>query len=385
MLVTFCYYIGDIMENPFTLQPYVSRELFCDRDEESKNILSSLTNGRNITLISPRRYGKTGLIHKVFDDIHQKSPKITTCYCDIYSASSLEDFTRILSESIIKATEGGLIKKLFSLLSGARPLLSIDPITGSPQLSLSYENESSKKTTLNSFFSFLESQKRKFIIAIDEFQQVRNFKEKNMEALLRSYIQNLHNVRFIFCGSKKHIMTDMFTNANSPFYSSTQCVYLEKINRNIYREFIKRLFKQGKRFIDDTSLEFILDWTKVHTFYTQYLCNRIYDNGSKKIDIAEVKKACAQILEENRYGFLEIRNLITDAQWDFLKAIAKEGEVTRPSSGSFITKYKLGSSAAVLRIIESLKDKELILENLSLEGKSYSVYNVFMSRWMESL
>ena len=145
------------------------------------------------------------------------------------------------------------------------------------------------------------------------------------------------------------------------------------------------MFKIGKRSIDEDALNFVLEWTCCHTFYTQYLCHRLFRNGERKIDLFQVKLACFQILEESAPGFIERRNMLTDKQWQFLKAVAKEGSVEQPTAGSFINKYKLGTGAAVKRIVEALVDKELLLETLSLDGKSYSVYNVFFSRWLESI
>ena len=59
------------MENPFSLEPYTTKERFCDREQELKDIISFLTNGSNVTLISPRRYGKTGLIFRTFDTLQE--------------------------------------------------------------------------------------------------------------------------------------------------------------------------------------------------------------------------------------------------------------------------------------------------------------------------
>ena len=226
---------------------------------------------------------------------------------------------------------------------------------------------------------------RNSVIAFDEFQIIRNFKDVNMEALLRTYIQPLKNVRFVFCGSQKHIMTDMFVNEKSPFYESTHVVYLDKIQPDIYGAFIRKLFGMGSRRIDDDALEFILEWTRCHTFYVQYLCHRLFRDGGKKITLSDVRLSCAEILREGMNGFLERRNLLTDKQWQFLKAVAKEGSVVQPTAGSFLNKYKLGTAAAVKRIVTSLVEKELLLETLSLKGKNYCVYNVFLSRWLESV
>ena len=374
------------MENPFILSPYEGKEFFCDREKEAAAIIDDLNNGVNVTLISPRRFGKTGLIYRVLDELSRVKPTTVRCYCDIYPADGLEAFVKLFSEAIVRSVKvEAAIKKFFSVLGGIRPLLSYDPITGSPQVSITYQNDGQKLDTLRNIFDFLGSQKKKFVVAFDEFQVVRDFKGVNMEALLRTYIQPLKNVRFIFCGSKKHVMADMFVNEKNPFYESTHVVYLEKLDREIYGTFIESLFKKSRRRIEPDALSFILEWTRCHTFYTQCLCHRLFRNADKKIDITDVKKACAQILQEGAPGYIERRNLLTDKQWQFLKAVAKEGSVEQPTAGGFINKYRLGTGAAVKRMVESLVEKELLLETLSLEGRSYSVYNVFFSRWLETI
>ena len=213
------------MENPFALVPYVSKEYFCDREEETKTIVEYLVNGSNITLISPRRYGKTGLIYRVFDEIEQQKVDVNTCYVDIYATETLEDFIKVFSEAVIATLEKKkAVKSFFQFLGGLRPMLSYDPLSGNPELTLTFRSDYEKKQTLASILQFVEKQDKKVVVAIDEFQQIRYY-GINMEALLRSYIQPLQNVQFIFCGSKKHLMTEMFTDARNPFYESTRCLY----------------------------------------------------------------------------------------------------------------------------------------------------------------
>jgi hypothetical protein len=204
-----------------------------------------------------------------------------------------------------------------------------------------------------------------------------------MEALLRSYIQPLRNVQFIFCGSKKHLMTEMFTDARSPFYESTRCLYLEKIDRDVYAEFIIRMFEKGKKIITSDALDFILNWTKLHTFYTQSLCNHLFIKGGRNIGKEDAFLSASQILKENEQTFIQWRDLLTSNQWNYLKAVAKEQSVEKPFATQFIQKYNIGTSANSQRLLEALIDKELILADSTLKGVSYSVYNVFLSRWLE--
>ena len=355
------------MENPFALVPYVSKDLFCDREKETETVLEYLLNGSNVTLISPRRYGKTGLIYRVFDEIKQRKIDVNTCYVDIYATEKLEDFIKTFSEAVVASLDRKKGAKAFLQFLGGLPFLS------------DYE----KRHTLASIFEFLEKLDKKTIVAIDEFQQVRKY-GNNMEALLRSYIQPLRNVQFVFCGSKKHLMAEMFTDARSPFYESTRCLYLEKIDREIYADFIVRMFAKGKKYITEEAVDFILDWTKAHTFYTQSLCNHVFLKSGKNIGLQDVLLSARQLLIENEQTFFQWRDLLTPLQWNYLKAVAKEQAVDKPFATSFIQKYHIGTSANSSRILEALLDKELILATSTEDGVSYSVYNVFLSRWLEA-
>lgn len=374
------------MKNPFVIEPYVSSHFFCDREEETARIIECLENRRNITLISPRRLGKTGLIYRVFDQIKENKLAYETIYADMSSTQTLEDFVKTLSESVASVLHRrNKIKDILKAVGGIRPLISYDELTGQPQLSFTYRTEEDKKVTLRSLFSYMENSGKEVVVAIDEFQQIREYPGIQMEALLRTCIQSLHHVRFIFCGSKKHIMTDMFTNAKKPFYESTTNVPVGKLDEQTYERFISGLFEEYGKHIDSELVKDIIRWTKDHTYYTQSLCNEVFSCSGKEVRSENVKQAKRTILQMNTDRFLEIKRMTTPSQWKLLKAVAKEGEVRKPTSAAFLSKHGLTSGPAVLKSLKSLVDKELILETLTLEGSIYSVYNVFLSRYLENL
>lgn len=375
-----------MIENPFILEPYLSKELFCDREEETESIIRDLTNGRNVTLISPRRLGKTGLILRVFDEIQSRGIPFETVYSDISDTLSLEGFITVLSDAIVgKLKKQNKISAFFKALHSVRPLLAVDPLTGSPQVSIYFANEAQKQSTLNDLFAYLENYPEKIVVAIDEFQQIREYEGVNMEAVLRKHIQHLHNVRFIFCGSKKHTMTDMFTNAKSPFYESTSFLYLAKLDRPVYAAFIKGLFESSGKSIGEDTVDLIIEWTKGYTYYTQRLCNEVFARSGDKAGREEVVAAINSIFDSQRDRFQEIQRLITKAQWKMLKAIAREGSVTQITSSEFLSRHGISSGATALRNIKALIDKELALAESSGDtGVSYCVYNVFLSRYLES-
>ncbi len=373
-----------MLENPFILEPYQSKAYFCDREKETEEIIRNITNGRNTTLISPRRLGKTGLIFRVFDEMMARKLPYETIYCDISDTLSLEEFIKVISDAVVsKLEKQQKITAFFKTLKSVRPLLGIDPLTGSPQVSFTFADDSQKQSTLKEVMDYLERYSQKVVLAIDEFQQIREYNDVNMEAVLRKHIQHLHNVRFIYCGSKKHTMTDMFTNAKKPFYESTSFSYLSKLPVPVYSAFIREKFESAGKTIDDDSIRFIIEWTKDHTYYTQRLCNEVFSLSGNVIVRNDIVTAIQSILDSERDRFQEIRRLVTRSQWKMLEALAKEGSVSQITSSAFLFKYKISSGPTALRNIKALMDKELVLVTTTDDGTSYSVYNVFLSRYLE--
>lgn len=370
--------------NPFIVKGYLSKEYFCDRKNELKILRRNVQNGLNTTLISPRKMGKSGLILRFFEDL-SADKLVQYLYVDIYSSRSLSDFIKLIAEAIlIKFPEKSTIGRRFmKLLKGLRPLIGFDPFTGIPQVQIVFQSSQEIVYTLQGLFSFLEEQNTPIVIAIDEFQQIGAYPEKNVEALLRTYIQPLKNVQFIFCGSNKSMMTEMFTHAKRPFFGSTRLLYLDKIESNEYEAFIRNHFESNKKQIKDEALAAILTLTKSHTFYTQNVCNYIFSMKSNSIDLNVVKNAMANILKENESFFFQYRQLLTPDQWSYMIAVAKEGQITQVTAQSFISKYNIGTPANSRRILKSLIEKELILENSSNEKPTYQIYDLFLSRWLE--
>lgn len=375
------------MDNPFIIKSYESKDLFCDREKELQLMLRNCVNQSDMTLISQRRMGKTGLILRLFDELKTTSPDIHTIYLDIFASRNIDDFIKLLAEATMKSfpVKTSIGERLMKFIKSLRPQLSFDNITGEPQLQIAYQTAHEKEYTLRGLFDFLDSQEAPIVIAIDEFQQIRDYPEQNMEALLRTYIQQMHNLTFIFCGSKKHLMADIFTNEKKPFYASTSFVSLSKIDEAPYTAFIRRLFEERQRSITSEAIQFILTWTRRHTYYTQQLCHTIYANGNQNIDLEEVKLACSQLMQQSESVYLQYRQMLTDKQWDYLIAIAKEESVQQITASAFLKRHKIGTPSVSRRLADALCEKGLLNDDSTLDGTVYSVSDVFLSHWMERL
>ena len=370
--------------NPFVIRGYVSPDLFCDRAEEAELLISNISNNVDTTLISPRKFGKTGLILHVFDRIARENMPYKTVYLDIFSTLSLDGLVKALSGAIASEfpEKTSVGKKFLRYIKSFRPVITYDPLTGNPQFSFEYHNVAQKEATLKGLLEFLNAQEQPVVLAIDEFQQITEYPEKNTEALLRALLQQMHNLRLVFCGSKRKIMAQMFSTAGRPFFSSTRTLSLSEIDNEVYKSFIVEKFYDAGVKVEDDAIQYILDWTLRHTFYTQSLCNAVYATGNKTITVDLVNRVCTDILKQEEGNYLQIRELVTRKQWDLLSALAGEGSVSQISSAAFLDKYRLGAATTASHALKSLMDKELVLDELSVCQPSFRVYDVFFMRWL---
>ncbi|MFN0083729.1 MAG: hypothetical protein ACKVOM_14570, partial [Ferruginibacter sp.] len=160
-------------------------------------------------------------------------------------------------------------------------------------------------------------------------------------------------------------------------------MHLNKINDENYTSFITAHFNNNKKSIDANSIANILTYTLSHTYYTQYLCNKIFASGQKKIDTVLVQKICTEILLENEYNYFQYKNLLTSQQWKLLMAIAKEENADKLHTKAFLKKYDLGTSSSVTRALTALVDKEMIYLITEDVQKYYCVYDKFLMRWLQ--
>lgn len=364
-------------QNPFLLAGYISPEYFCDREKETEKLISALRNGRNVTLVSPRRMGKTGLINHAF---YRMAKAGSTCYyVDLYQTDSLSSFVNVFANAVLgtlDTTETRIVKSVAGFFKSLRPTINIDPLTGEPGFTVNVQPEMAEHSLVE-IFSYMEQSGKDCYVAFDEFQTIADYKEKNVEALLRSYVQRLTSVHFIFSGSRRHVLENMFASASRPFYQSTQTMPLAEIPCASYFSFAKAKLSANKQDIDAQTFGFLYDRLYGHTWYVQSILNRLYEAGE---DISKdlVCKTLAEITKENEATYQTFLRLITPGQGKLLKAIASEGSVAELLNQSFIAKHHLGATSSVKSAAKVLVDKELLLN----EAGSYQVCDRFFGLWL---
>ncbi len=351
--------------NPFILGHRISRPFFCDREHEEKTLISNVINGRNLVLISPRRMGKTSLVHVALHDSEEIKKEYLTFFFDILQTSSLAEFTFLLGKAIFdklsKKSESGL-RKFLAALKSIKGSFGFDPFNGTPTFDLQLGDLRNPEFTLEEIFSFLERSERPVVVVIDEFQQIAKYPEKNVEALLRSHIQQMTNASFVFAGSERTLLQEMFISSNRPFFNSAEMMHLGPIPEDIYVDFAQRMFADRNKALEIAPLRRVFSLFDGNTFYLQRTMNGAFadcpDGGVCGED--EVKRSLRGMLASNEVIYREILSNITASQKAVILAIAKDKVVKSPTSGQFIKKHSLPSASSVQSALGILLKSGLI-------------------------
>lgn len=369
--------------NPFLYQGYVSPEYFCDRIEETEELIANLNNGRNTTLISPRRIGKTGLILNTFHHIKATNKEAVCIYIDIFATKNLHEFVETLGKAVIEDAinrEKSFTVKILDFLKGLRPTITPDLLTGMPTVSVTIASHQAEYT-LKSIFTHLDGLDKPVYLAIDEFQQISGYPEKGTEALLRSYIQFIHNVKFIFSGSKQHIMAQMFFSPGRPFYQSTATIGLSPLHEEIYYDFARKFFEAKQGSISAEIFHDIYERFDGVTQNVQQLLNRLYETELQVNNTQQVNDAIQHIINRNCIQYETLIGFLTDNQLSVLKAIAKNDIVQSPLSSAFIKQHDLPSSSSVKTALTVLIEKDIVYH----QTMGYQVYDRFFNYWLKKI
>lgn len=361
---------------------YAGPEYFCDREKETARLITLLENGNHVALISPRRIGKTGLIKHCFAQSAIQD-NYYTFIVDIYATTSLSEFTYKLGLSILntlKSKERKVWEKFLMAVGSLRSGITLDEF-GKPSWNLELGDIRKPEISLDEIFQYLAHADRPCLVAIDEFQTICGYEEKNVEALLRTYIQDCNNARFVFSGSQRHMMGEMFTSHARPFYQAASLLSLKAIDESTYSDFIIHHFESRGKRISPEAVAYLYNMVEGTTWYIQKLCNEVfaYADDGVLCTTADVDTALEHILEEKTETFQDIMARLTLKQRQLLVALSKEGRDAQPTSGAFIKRYKLSTPSSIQRSLSSLLDKDII----SSEPGHWYIYDYFFLFWLK--
>lgn len=367
--------------NPFIVGRYVSGHYFCDRENETALLVKHAMNGRNTALISPRRLGKTGLIQHTFNQNIIKD-SFYTFFIDIYATSTLAELVYLLGKAIfdgLKPKKTVWKEQFFQIIKSFHVGFKLDPQTAEPGFDLNIGDIHSPETTLDEIFSYLDKADKPCLIAIDEFQQIGEYQEKNVEALLRTKIQQSMNAYFIFSGSKRHTMYNMFNSAAKPFYQSSISMSLEPIPMQTYVSFAKNLFQERGKDIEDSVIEQVYRLFEGCTWFVQMIMNELFalTDYAECCKADKLSTAWTNVIMMQSGSYMDILSKLAPKQKMLLQAIAKAGRVTGITSADFVKKYSLPSASSVQAALKALVNNDIVTQ----EDDTYRIYDYFFAEW----
>ena len=373
------------MKNPFYYGEAVAGEYFANRKQEIKSLCSDLERGQNVIIFSPRRYGKTSLIKRVLSILGERG--VLIFYVDLYAVTSKKKFIEIYARSIAQQIEPDLNKVailLKNLLPRIIPKLVIKS-EGLPQFEFEFKGTVKNISEIlediyEAVPNYIGKKKKKAVVVFDEFQEILKLEDDEIERTLRSHIQFHHDVAYVFMGSKKHLIFQLFNDENRPLYKSGRLFPLYKIKPEDFSPFIARKFEENKIHIAASLISEILKITECHPYYAQLFCSVLWDrcieNG--KVETGDLGPAISEAISRAAAGYIEIFDSLSNQQKRFLDALLREEDGANLYSREFILKNELGTPSTVQRAIKTLMLKGIIEK----EDGNCIFSDIFFKKWL---
>ncbi|MCF6294106.1 MAG: hypothetical protein L3J25_00280 [Flavobacteriaceae bacterium] len=352
------------MTLPFKFGKVIEASFFINRTEEiaflKQNILSSI----NVTVISPRRWGKSSLIIKTTNLLAKQHKHLRFCYIDLFNIRNEAEFYNVFASEVLKVSYSKWeerLKSIKTLFKQIIPKLSIG-VDSNSDISISFNVEDVQKNPseiLNLPETISKAKNIQIVVCLDEFQNIGHFDNPlEFQKKLRAHWQHHQTASYIIYGSKQHMMMDVFENKSMPFYKFGEVLFLSKILNIQWQKYIVKKFKATDKVIDKKLASQLANLVDNHSYFVQQFANTVWLNTKLNCTEKIIDDSLVQLF--NQYEMLFIKELdnLSNPQVNFLKAVCNNEKAL--SGKKTIAKYNLGTSGSVVKIRKALIDKEVI-------------------------
>jgi hypothetical protein len=372
--------------NPFKFGKEVAGKFFYDREEVFRNLYRKLAGGSsNVVMYAPRRYGKTSLVKKVLERFSEEG--VPTVYFDLNKVDSLEHFCDEYASALYAVAGKGsaALDAIGKYMSHLHPTVGVG---GDSTVSIRLDY--GPKMTATSLSEVLDLAERissdvvgkPLVVAFDEFQEIgRLSKALALEGIFRSCIQSHQNVRYLFLGSKTHMLKRMFGDKARPFYKSAATVRLPKPPEDESLAFVKERFASRSIGMDDAEARRIVTESENIPYYLQQLSSLVFDevaaSGRDWVENADVDAAIGNLMAENADYYQERISTLSPTQRLAVSALARE-----PASDfdeDYRVRYSLGGSSTVHSALRAVVNAGIV----EREGRTYSIGDPFLAKYLK--
>ncbi len=371
------------MENPFAFSNYVTGQSFCNRRQELTSLLNYSKGSQNVLLFSHRRFGKSSLIRQAFLEIQKKKLNIGTMHVELYGTISEKDFIARTFQNLnqLESNVDRLLKTVGTALRNIKLNLSIDPATGAASISPSL-GAVDEKSLLEELMNILQkhSLKQKLVIAFDEFQEVADYSEEGFEKRLRSFIQQHANICYIFAGSQRHLITEMFNSTKRAFYKLADSFPLNKIETQHYIPWIQNLFRKKGMALNAELIVEIIERFENHPMYIQNFLFHLWDKpGEIELSVDDIDKIERSIIEKSSLEYSMLWETLSINQKKTLKLILLNDGANLFSADA-LASVNLKTGSLVTKALSSLVNKEIIVKD-----EKYMIQDVVFKKWLKKI
>ena len=356
--------------NPFPINKYIGSKYFCNRIQETERIISAATNQRNIAVISEFGIGKTTLIKHIKEELKELE-NYSFYFVELYKTENTAQFLVALLSSVFR--KGNIKSKINKYFPELDITIAGNKEEKTGKLFLTID-ENNFKYFFKEFINYIETKNKKIIFALDDIQEIVKYLTQSQQKVFGNFTSASENISFIFSSDSKQALEVLLKEKTV----NMEIIELQKIEKKEYAKFLKKRFTKENIKIDNIEIDYILTWSKTNTFYTSFVCNKIFNSGYKKITKKIINKTIQKILLEYSFVFADYKNILSEYQWRLLTAIAKEEDGAKITSAYFIEKYNLNAPSSVKTAIASLIQKKLIVR----KNNTYFLINIFLERWI---
>jgi len=363
------------MDNPFRFSGIVAEPAFCDRKTEQKEIKQYIDGSQNIVLYSHRRYGKSSLILKIFRELKN----VTPVYIDLYGTTGSADFIAAFLKGV-SAMESQLSRLMKMIQEKIRSIginFSLDPVTGMPTATPVFSRAVEEKT-IDELFAFIEafSRKKKMVVAFDEFQEIAAYGGETFEKNLRKSIQRHERISYIFAGSQRHLMMEMFNDRKRAFYLLATPYPLHKIKTAEYVKWIQGLYRKAERRIENRYIEDVAARCENHPMYVQQFFFDLWNET--ELSFESIDRTERLILEKRISQFAYLWDTLTLNQKRALKLIAGTAGKNLFAAEN-LDRFGFRTASQVTAALASIEKMGLLDKN-----ETWRIHDPFFKRWLLS-
>ncbi len=347
---------GRTFMNPFYVGREFKKDAFIDREEETKEVLKIIKSSNNVVLYAPRRFGKTWFAKNLEEVL--KAEKINSMWIDMFSTVTIKQFIARFNQEASSTLKMNLLDYIKKYLSDHISSFSIN-IAGT-NLEFKPSSEEEIWEVLFKTFTVIQSKSnKKIVIFIDEVQEMIKMGEK-FEGILRTAIQHQSDVNYVFLGSRKSIVEEIFFQKTHPLFKSAIKYDLSKYLPEVEtRNFIIKSFEKTNKKISPSAVDSIVTFSKLHPFYVQLISSQVWDYKDK-IESKDVEWCVSNLISQNEYFFQNlIENINSKYALPILKMISS-GEFSY--SADNLIKWEIRSPASIAKVIKNLEEKEIIIK-----------------------